>query len=156
MSDRHQPGSCCPVVSARRSPKARSLSRNLLVSSGGAVAVVPDGISCFLAFAGTLSPGLWEEEAVIPFLPFYHKPVTMRIMPAYKKLRRIYTTKDNREVEVRSGEATGEVSIDRGRICSTSLRSSVPAAASRSLVLRICGLALAVQCSTRRGDFFRG
>ncbi|PHJ24116.1 prohibitin family protein [Cystoisospora suis] len=61
---------------------------------------IPGGYVGFLQYRdGTISPGLWEEEAVVPFLPFYHKPVTMRVMPAYKKLRRIYTTKDNKEVE---------------------------------------------------------
>lgn len=37
---------------------------------------------------------------MFPFLPYFQKPVTVRVLPAYKKMSRILTTKDGKEVEV--------------------------------------------------------
>lgn len=62
---------------------------------------VPGGYVGFIQFRdGTVTPYLWEEQSIFPFLPYFQKPVTLRVMPAYKKMSRVCKTKDGKEVEV--------------------------------------------------------
>ncbi|PFH33802.1 putative prohibitin family protein [Besnoitia besnoiti] len=61
---------------------------------------VPGGYVGFIQCRdGTVTPYLWEEQAVFPFIPYFQKPVVVRVLPAYKKMSKILKTKDGKEIE---------------------------------------------------------
>ncbi|EPR58527.1 putative prohibitin family protein [Toxoplasma gondii RUB] len=92
----------CRTWDAEKRANARVLVGSLLLA-GAAWSCgkrVPGGYVGFIQYRdGSVTPYLWEEQAVFPFLPYFQKPVTMRVLPAYKKMSKILTTKDGKEIE---------------------------------------------------------